>query len=197
MIAFLCAITVLLLIHSACGATRSSQFGHRIDFLHHSNLNTYHMHTMMRARRLPTAMAFQRLATNSYAGKRFHQHTTTDIADLTAATPTRRRRRRNFKVVMSMDNSDATTKVTQYTINDSVCPPTDPDTLTKIVQKHIHALPRYWFSRPVANHTAEAFQEALGKCLLLLYTLVFGFTSRQEILNSSFFFFGNRFCERV
>lgn len=69
-----------------------------------------------------------------------------------------------------MDNSDVTTKVTQYTINDSVCPPTDPETLEKIVQKHIHALPRYWFSRPVANHTAEAFQEALGK--FLLHTLV-------------------------
>eukprot|EP00577_Skeletonema_sp_RCC1716_P012959 CAMPEP_0113394452 /NCGR_PEP_ID=MMETSP0013_2-20120614/12512_1 /TAXON_ID=2843 ORGANISM="Skeletonema costatum, Strain 1716" /NCGR_SAMPLE_ID=MMETSP0013_2 /ASSEMBLY_ACC=CAM_ASM_000158 /LENGTH=385 /DNA_ID=CAMNT_0000278285 /DNA_START=117 /DNA_END=1274 /DNA_ORIENTATION=- /assembly_acc=CAM_ASM_000158 len=105
-------------------------------------------------------MAFQRLTTNSYAGRRFQQHITTDIANL--ATPTtRRRRRNNFKLVMSMDNSDATTKVTQYTINDSVCPPTDPDTLTKIVQKHIHALPRYWFSRPVANHTAEAFQEAM------------------------------------
>ena len=60
-----------------------------------------------------------------------------------------------------MNNSDDTIKVTQYTINDSVCPPTDPDTLEKIVQKHIHTLPRYWFSRPIAKHTAEAFQDAL------------------------------------
>jgi len=164
MIAFLCAITVLLIVHSACGAADSSQLGHRINFLHHSNLNSYHMHTLMRARRLPTTMAFQRLATNIYSGKRFQQHSTTEVSNPI------RRRRRNFIGVMSMDNSDVTTKVTQYTINDSVCPPTDPETLEKIVQKHIHALPRYWFSRPVANHTAEAFQEALGK--FLLHTLV-------------------------
>ena len=161
MIAFLCAIAVFLIFNnSACDAAGGS----RIDFHHLSNLNSHHMHTMMmKARRLPTTMAFQfqrHATTTIYAGTQFQQHSTADVA-----SPRRRRRRikRNFIGVMAMDKSDATTKVTQYTINDSVCPPTDPDTLEKIVLKHIHALPRYWFSRPVANHTAEAFQEALGK----------------------------------
>ena len=50
---------------------------------------------------------------------------------------------------------------TQYTIDDSVCPPTDPDTLKKIVTKHIHTLPKYWNSKPIAKHTLMAFEEAL------------------------------------
>ena len=50
---------------------------------------------------------------------------------------------------------------TQYTINDSVCPPTDPNTLEKIVTKHIHTLPKYWNSKPIAKHTLVAFEEAL------------------------------------
>ena len=50
---------------------------------------------------------------------------------------------------------------TQYTINDSVCPPTDTDTLEKIVTKHIHTLPKYWNSKPIAKHTLVAFEEAL------------------------------------
>ena len=54
------------------------------------------------------------------------------------------------------------TKITQYTINDSICPPTDSETLNKIVKKHIHTLPRYWKSRPIADHTSEAFREALN-----------------------------------
>ncbi len=156
MVAFLCAITILLLIHLACGAAGFSQACHWTD--NRSNLNTYHMHTMMRARRLPITMTYQRLA---YAGNRFQRHAS---AYVSKPTTLRRRRRRHFLGVMSMDNSeDTTTKVTQYTINDSVCPPTDAETLEKIVQKHIHTLPRYWFSRPVAKHTAEAFQEAVGK----------------------------------
>lgn len=160
MMAFLCAITVLLVIHSSCDAAESSQID-RIYFQHHSSLkNTHHMHTMMRSRRLPTMMAYQRLATINNAGNRFQRHI---VAYVSNPTTPRRKRRRNFLGVMSMDNTDGTTKVTQYTINDSVCPPTEPDTLGKIVQKHIHALPRYWFSRPVAKHTAEAFQEAMGK----------------------------------
>ena len=159
MVAFLRAITVLLVILSICDAEgSSSKIDHRIDS---SSLNTHHMHTMMRARRLPTIMAYQRLATYIHAGNRFQHNIAAYVAN--PATP-RRKRRRNFLGVMSMDNTaDGTTKVTQYTINDSVCPPTEPDTLEKIVQKHIHTLPRYWFSRPVAKHTAEAFQEAMGK----------------------------------
>ena len=30
-----------------------------------------------------------------------------------------------------------------------------------MVHKHIRTLPKYWNSRPVAKHTAEAFEEAL------------------------------------
>jgi len=62
-----------------------------------------------------------------------------------------------------INNNDKTTseKMTQYTINDSICPPTEPEVLKSIVQKHIHTLPRYWMSKPIANHTASAFEEAL------------------------------------
>lgn len=105
-------------------------------------------------------MAFQRLlATNTYyAGKLFQQHNRNACLSIT-----KRRRRRHDVGLMSVDDSDTTSKVTQYTINDYVCPPTDPEILKKVVQKHIHTLPMYWFSKPVAKHTEEAFQEALGK----------------------------------
>ena len=163
MVAFL-AISVLLVIYSACDAAGSSSLqDHHFDLHDYSPSlkHTHHMHRLMRARRLPiTMMAYQRFATNIDAGNRFQRHM---AAYVTNPTTTRRKRRRNFLGVMSMDNTDPTTIVTQYTINDSVCPPTEPDTLKKIVQKHIHTLPRYWFSRPVAKHTAEAFQEAMGK----------------------------------
>lgn len=64
----------------------------------------------------------------------------------------------------SVSNNDkmASEKTTQYTINDSMCPPTDPEVLKSIVQKHIHTLPRYWMSKPIAKHTASAFEEALN-----------------------------------
>eukprot|EP00584_Thalassiosira_punctigera_P005297 CAMPEP_0172539824 /NCGR_PEP_ID=MMETSP1067-20121228/10946_1 /TAXON_ID=265564 ORGANISM="Thalassiosira punctigera, Strain Tpunct2005C2" /NCGR_SAMPLE_ID=MMETSP1067 /ASSEMBLY_ACC=CAM_ASM_000444 /LENGTH=415 /DNA_ID=CAMNT_0013325567 /DNA_START=81 /DNA_END=1328 /DNA_ORIENTATION=+ len=57
------------------------------------------------------------------------------------------------------ESSPAT--ITRYTIDDSTCAPTDRDSLKRIVQKHIRTLPIYWKSRPVANHTAEAFEEAM------------------------------------
>jgi len=61
------------------------------------------------------------------------------------------------------NNNDKMTseKMTQYTINDSICPPTEHEVLKSIVQKHIHTLPRYWMSKPIATHTASAFEEAL------------------------------------
>ena len=171
MIVLLCAISV---IHSACGggSAAASQIRHQIDVLrlHSSNQNSHLVHTMMRARRLPTTMAFQRLATNIYAGKRCQPLSTT--VDVYNPTIRRRSRRRHniIGIMMSMeeDDSDATTKVTQYTINDSICPPTDPETLENIVQKHIHTLPRYWFSKPVAKHTEAAFEEALCKLLRVI-----------------------------
>ena len=63
------------------------------------------------------------------------------------------------------DNDEPSTLVTQYTINDSICPPTDIETLNKVVTKHIHTLPRYWKSKPIAKHTSVAFQEALDYIL--------------------------------
>ena len=50
---------------------------------------------------------------------------------------------------------------TQYTINDSVCPPTNTTQLKNLVQKHIETLPKYVKSRPTAEHNLQAFEEAL------------------------------------
>jgi hypothetical protein len=162
----LCLISVLLLsIHPsayAAGATTCQIHPQRSK-----KQDTHHMHTMMTApRRLPT-LAFHGLAANTYIGKQLQRWSCTDAAS--NLTIRKRRRRHNaFRALMSMDDgSDAVaTKVTQYTINDSICPPTDPDNLEKIVQKHIHTLPRYWFAKPVAKHTEAAFQEALGKLIV-------------------------------
>jgi hypothetical protein len=51
--------------------------------------------------------------------------------------------------------------LTQYTINDSICSPTDPILLRKIVQKHIDTLPKYLQSKPIAKYNTDAFNEAL------------------------------------
>ena len=61
----------------------------------------------------------------------------------------------------SESNDEYPSTITQYTIDDSVCPPTDPELLRKVVKKHINTLPRYWNSKPVAKHTKEAFELAL------------------------------------
>lgn len=66
---------------------------------------------------------------------------------------------------ISDDEQPSTLTTTQYTINDSICPPTDIETLNKVVTKHIHALPKYWKSKPIAKHTSVAFQEALDYIL--------------------------------
>jgi len=63
--------------------------------------------------------------------------------------------------VISDNDQPSTLTTTQYTINDSICPPTDIEILNKVVTKHIHTLPRYWKSKPIAKHTSVAFQEAL------------------------------------
>ena len=160
----LCLISVLLLSINpsayGAGATVNSQIHHH---QRSKKQDTHHMHTMMTARRLPT-LAFQ----GTYIGKQLQRCSCTDAAS--NITIRKRRRRHNAsRAMMSMDDGSdaAATKVTQYTINDSICPPTDPDNLEKIVQKHIHTLPRYWFSKPVAKHTEAAFQEALGELILL------------------------------
>mmetsp|Transcript_30537 Transcript_30537/g.64640 ORF Transcript_30537/g.64640 Transcript_30537/m.64640 type:complete len:433 (-) Transcript_30537:40-1338(-) len=63
--------------------------------------------------------------------------------------------------LMATPEDESTPPITQYTINDSTCPPTDPEILKKTVLKHINTLPKYWESRPIAKHTAAAFEEAL------------------------------------
>ena len=161
----LCLISVLLLsihpsVYGGAGATSQIQNHQR-----NKKQDTHHMHTMMMmtARRLPT-LAFQGLD----IGKQLQRCSCTDATS--NLTIRKRRRRHNaLRAMMSMDDGSdaAATKVTQYTINDSICPPTDPDNLEKIVQKHIHTLPRYWFSKPVAKHTEAAFQGALGELILL------------------------------
>ena len=55
------------------------------------------------------------------------------------------------------------TTTTRYTIDDSVCPPTDPERLREIVEKHVRSLPSYWKSKPVAGHTRRAFEECLER----------------------------------
>jgi tRNA G46 methylase TrmB len=56
------------------------------------------------------------------------------------------------------DDSDDT--MTQYTINDATCPPTEASDLRRIVQKHIETLPKYLTSKPIARYNVEAFEEA-------------------------------------
>jgi tRNA G46 methylase TrmB len=51
--------------------------------------------------------------------------------------------------------------VTQYTINDIICPPTNSTVLKYIVQKHIDTLPKYLESKPIAQYNVDAFHEAL------------------------------------
>ena len=75
------------------------------------------------------------------------------------ATTQHTRRRRG-----ALHASQRTTllSATRYTIDDTVCPPTEAETLSNIVQKHVRTLPKYWTSKPIAAHTAEAFEEALA-----------------------------------
>jgi tRNA G46 methylase TrmB len=51
----------------------------------------------------------------------------------------------------------STTPKTEYTIS---CPPTDPETLARSVRKHVTNLDLYLASKPIAAHTAAAFEMA-------------------------------------
>ena len=64
-------------------------------------------------------------------------------------------------VDVTAPTAEASPTTTRYTIDDSVCPPTDPDKLRSIVEKHVDSLPSYWASKPVAGHTRRAFDECL------------------------------------
>jgi len=71
---------------------------------------------------------------------------------VSAAFP--RGRRKTFQ-----SDSTKETYQTPYTINDSLCPPTNSIVLQTVVQKHIKTLDKYLLSRPVAAHTCQAFDE--------------------------------------
>jgi len=57
------------------------------------------------------------------------------------------------------DITGAEKKRTLYTIDDSVCPPTDEEVLRKIVTKHCKSLDKYLDNSPIAAHTKAAFSE--------------------------------------
>lgn len=82
-----------------------------------------------------------------------------------------------------ISDDESIPEITQYTINDSICPPTDPDTLKKIVQKHIDTFPKYLSSRPIANHTAAAFEEALD--FVIQYGQSSGSSLRTKVILDS------------
>lgn len=46
---------------------------------------------------------------------------------------------------------------TPYTINDSVCPPTNPYKLKRCIENHFHTLDTYLTMKPIAKHTLQAF----------------------------------------
>ena len=60
----------------------------------------------------------------------------------------------------STDDETTSSTRTAYTIDDSICPPTDPEKLEKIIQKHCQTLPIYLSKKPIAKHTLEAFDIA-------------------------------------
>jgi hypothetical protein len=51
----------------------------------------------------------------------------------------------------------AALKDTLYSINDKICPPTEEQTLRRVVEKHCHTLDLYLEQKPIARHTQEAF----------------------------------------
>ena len=54
---------------------------------------------------------------------------------------------------------------TRYTIDDSVCPPTNVYLLTSVAQKACHSLPRYLRNKPIAPHTRQAFDSLVQQLL--------------------------------
>jgi tRNA (guanine-N7-)-methyltransferase len=55
---------------------------------------------------------------------------------------------------------DEGSNVTRYTITPDICPPTDPEQLRSVVEKHCRSVSRYRENKPVAEHTNAAFQMA-------------------------------------
>jgi tRNA G46 methylase TrmB len=55
---------------------------------------------------------------------------------------------------------------TRYTIDDSVCPPTNLLMLESVVRKACRSLPRYLHYKPIATHTRQAFDSLLQQLLI-------------------------------
>jgi tRNA G46 methylase TrmB len=55
---------------------------------------------------------------------------------------------------------------TQYTIDDSVCRPTNVHLLKSVVQKACRSLPQYLHNKPIAHHTRQAFDSLLQQLLI-------------------------------
>ena len=68
--------------------------------------------------------------------------------------------RNRHKLLRTQLSSDEIT--TQYTINESICPPSNSTVLKSIVKKHIETLPKYLNSKPIAEYNKDAFEEALA-----------------------------------
>lgn len=90
---------------------------------------------------------------------------TVNFHDASPEEETRDRRRRRGGIGMRSSQRErrqsAEGVITQHTINDEICPPTDAVTLRKLVHKHVRALPKYWKMKPIAKHNEAAFEEAL------------------------------------
>lgn len=63
----------------------------------------------------------------------------------------------------SIMDQNSNLPATRYTIDNSVCPPTQPDVLEASVQKACRCLPLYLEKRPIASHTKQAFDTFLRR----------------------------------
>ena len=54
---------------------------------------------------------------------------------------------------------------TKHTIDETLCPPTNTNTLQQLVRKHITTLSKYISSKPIAKHNVEAFEEVLNSII--------------------------------
>lgn len=70
-----------------------------------------------------------------------------------------------YSFLLSQRNNDegsdtSSNNRTRYTIDDTVCAPTDPDKLRTVVEKHCRTLDRYIANKPLAKHTVAAYDLA-------------------------------------
>jgi len=67
---------------------------------------------------------------------------------------------KQYSKQQQLQHFEGDAKKTRYTIDDTVCPPTEEKALRKIVMKHVSTNEKYLSCRPLAAHTMEAFEEA-------------------------------------